>query len=407
MNPLSDARKAVRIAAAEGPAGLAERLTRKLSRHYASGEELYLQPRDVADSSRVRTPPPGPVRPRGTALEIGWVITAPAAGSGGHTTLFRFVEALEQAGHRCVLYVYDGHGGDAREYDSVLRSWWPGVRAEVRDVRDGLPALDAHVATAWQTAHVLARHDDVPGRRFYLTQDFEPYFYPRGSAYELAKDTYRFGFQPITVGHMVADELRARFGLESEVAEFGCDTRTYRVTADGPRRDVVFYAKPGIARRGYELGVLALERFHEMRPDVTVHTFGISARRLPFPAQVHAHMPPNRLNELYQQCAAGLALSFTNISLIAYELLAAGVVPVVNDWPGSRADLDNPHVEWARPTPEGLATALAEASDRAAALGPRPIGASVSGVSWEPARRTVVETIERACAGELSPVLLG
>ena len=153
---------------------------------------------------------PSPARPRGSALEIGWVLSPPAPGSGGHTTLFRFVEALERAGHRCVLYLYDTGSGSLADREAVIRRWWPGVRAEVRSVDDGLPDMDAWVATAWHTAHVLARRSGVRGRRFYLAQDYEPYFYGRGPSYELAEDTYRFGFRMITVGHMVADEVGER-----------------------------------------------------------------------------------------------------------------------------------------------------------------------------------------------------
>jgi len=298
-----------------------------------------------------------------------------------------------------VLFVYDGQGGDARQYESVIRTWWPKVRAEVRTVRNGLRGMDAYVATAWMTAHVLARHaEGLSGERFYLVQDFEPYFYPRGSAYELAEDTYRFGFRPITVGHWLADELHARFGLESTVAEFGCDTATYRVTNRDERPGVVFYAKPGTARRGYELGVLALERLNRARPEIEIHTFGVEARRLPFEATIHSHLEPAKLNELYNRCGAGLALSFTNISLIPYELLAAGVVPVVNGWTGTRAVLTNPHVAWTRPNPHAIADALAAAVDRQHAVGADTLSSSLGDTSWLPARAAVVEAIQSACA---------
>jgi hypothetical protein len=199
---------------------------------------------------------------------------------------------------------------------------------------------------------------------------------------------------------MVADELEQRLGIPSTVAPFGCDQEVYRVIRGEHRDEVVFYARPGVARRGYDLGVLALERFAAARPNVVINTFGTSARRLPFPARVHAAMTPQQLNELYSRCAAGLALSFTNISLIAYELLAAGVIPVVNDWAGPRADLDNPYVEWAMPTPEGIARGLVRAVDRQRSIPVHQISASVEAVTWRDAQRTVIRTIEAACARE-------
>ncbi|ANP74096.1 hypothetical protein [Cryobacterium arcticum] len=401
MTAAENARKVSAVLRREGWGGVAERLARRASKRWGGDSEpMYLQAADVVDSATVRIPPARTARAPGEALTVGWVLTAPGPASGGHTTIFRFVEAVEAAGHRCILYLYDGQGGSAQQYQELIRTWWPRVRAEVRDVGAlGTPGenVDAFVATAWPTAHILAGRNDVPGVRFYLVQDFEPYFYPRGSAYELAEDTYRFGFIPLTVGRMVAAELQDRFGAEPIVAEFGCDRERYSVTEHASRDAVIFYAKPGTARRGYELGLMALQLFHQANPTVQIHTFGVAARRLPFPAVVHGHMSPTELNTLYNRCGAGLALSFTNISLIAFELLAAGVTPVVNDSAGTRADLSNPHIAWTRPTPRAVAEALeiALASHRIA--GPDALAASVAEVSWAPAQATVLQAIEGAC----------
>lgn len=402
MNHIINARKLVKVMRREGLNGVAERLVRRAAKRWGGDSEpMFLRPHDVVGSGSVK-----PFRQRtpsaeGQALTIGWVLTAPGPASGGHTTIFRFVEALEAAGHECVLFVYDGQGGDASQYEDLIRTWWPRVRAQVRNVSEataGTQHIDAFVATAWPTAHILAGFSELVGARFYLVQDFEPYFYPRGSAYELAEDTYRFGFIPLTVGHMVADELRSRFDARPIVAEFGCDREKYHVTNRGEREAVVFYAKPGTARRGYELGLMALELFHEDHPEIEIHTFGIEARRIPFPATVHAHMSPSALNDLYNRCAAGLALSFTNISLIAFELLAAGVVPVVNDYAGTRADLTNPYVAWSSSTPRALADALARALDDHRRTGPDPLADSVADMSWSPAQTAVVSAIERECS---------
>jgi len=401
MTVSQNTRKLSAVLRREGWSGVAERLARRATKRWGGDSEpLFLRATDVVDSAAIRVPPARPARAPGEKLTIGWVLTAPGPASGGHTTIFRFVEALEAAGHRCILYVYDGQGGSAIQYEELIRTWWPRVRAEVRDVIDlGVQGedVDAFIATAWPTAHILAGRDEIPGARFYLVQDFEPYFYPRGSAYELAEDTYRFGFSPLTVGHMVAEELHRRFDVQPVVAEFGCDQERYSVIEHTPRDAVIFYAKPGTARRGYELGLMALQLFHQANPDVEIHTFGVTARRLPFPATVHGHMSPVELNALYNRCGAGLALSFTNISLIAFELLAAGVVPVVNDSAGTRADLSNSHVAWARPTPQAVAEALSTALDTHRRAGPDTLAASVAEVSWAPAQESVVQAIEEAC----------
>ncbi|MFC7480042.1 hypothetical protein ACFQX7_08395 [Luedemannella flava] len=146
------------------------------------------------------------------------------------------VEAAEAAGHTCVLYLYDRYGGDLAHHEQVIREFWPGMRAEVRSVADGMVDLDAYVASAWSTAHVLASRADLRTRRLYFIQDYEPFFYPQGSEYHLAADTYRFGFRAITVGPMIAQILRDEYHVEAAVAEFGVDTAVYRLTNPNPRR---------------------------------------------------------------------------------------------------------------------------------------------------------------------------
>lgn len=362
-----------------------------------TSERLNLLPEHVADSSNVQREWELPRGRAGSRLTVGWVVSGPAEGSGGHTTIFRMVEALERAGHRCIIFIYDGVGSPASRYEGLIRRWWPQVRAAVLDVGAGLRGCDAYVATAWPTAHVLASQGALPGARLYLAQDYEPFFYARGSAYELAAESYRFGFKTITIGRMVAEELRKNHGVHAVVAPFGCDTASYRSLSDGRRSGVVFYAKPGVARRGYELAVLALRLFSMERPDIPIHAFGIRARHLPFEASVHAHMTPAELNQLYNRCSAGIALSFTNISLIATELLAAGISPVVNDHVGSRADLENPYVAWSRATPRAICDAISWAHETHVAQGPARIAESVSEVSWEPAKQAMVEAIIDAC----------
>ena len=55
--------------------------------------------------------------------------------------------------------------------------------------------------------------EQTPMRRLYFIQDFEPYFYGRGSMYSLAEDSYRFGFRCIALGQMVAGTLRSEVGI--------------------------------------------------------------------------------------------------------------------------------------------------------------------------------------------------
>lgn len=399
--PESRVAKAVGIVRTGGPRALAQRVTR-----YAYGKldagvlNEPLLDDDIADSTQLNLALPD-VRPlRSRPLRVGWVIVPPSAGSGGHTTLFRMVEAVERAGHECVLFIYDRYGGDLRAQESVIRSWWPDIRATVRDAATGISGVDAAVASGWDTAHVLARRGTEPMRRLYFVQDYEPYFYARGSMYSLAEDSYRFGFRTIALGEMVAGLLRSEVGLSPDVTGFGCDTSVYRLLPRTERNGVVLFARPEVPRRGFSLARLALQRFHERHPEVGIHLYGSEVKDLPFPATQHGKLTPPELNRLYNSSIAGLAMSFTNISLVAEEMLAAGTIPVVNDSVHSRADLSNEHVVWATPTPHGLASALSTVVERPGRAGTASAASeSVRQFGWTKTQADVLRILEHEVYG--------
>lgn len=385
----------LRVLRRQGPAEFARRAARiALRRLGGDGDGLGLDDADIADSAELDLPVPD-IRPSaGAPLTIGWVTTPPGPGSGGHTTLFRMVEAAEAAGHRCILFLVDRHDGHLAERERTLRAWWPRMRAEVRSATEGITGVDAAVASSWETAHVLASRGVAPMRRLYFVQDFEPWFHPRGATYALAEDTYRFGFRCIALGEAVARALRDEVGLDPDVTSFGCDTEIYRPLPGVPRDGVVAYVRPGVARRGWELARLALARFHAQRPEVPIHLYGDAVRDLPFPAMQHGRLDPVDLNALYARCVAGVAMSFTNISLVAEEMIAAGVVPVVGDSAYARADLPGGAAAWARPTPAGIAAALAAAIDRPERDAHAVRISRTARSGWTRAQQDVVRVIE-------------
>lgn len=397
------ARQLRRLMAREGLRGVALRMLHRLERGLAAGrfEGPDLRDDDVVDSGALPTARP-PLIVVDRPLRIGWITSPPAGGSGGHTTIFRMVSGLEAAGHTCRLALYDVHDGDVAAHAARVRQYWPGMRAAVADVRDGLPDLDAWVATSWETAHVLAARPGAGGHRFYFVQDYEPHFYARGSQYGLAEDTYRFGLHGITAGRWLSDELSARFGMVCDPFDFGADTDVYTLDPAAVRDGVVFYAKPDVPRRAFVLGVHALARFAAVHPQVPIHLFGEHVAGLPFPARSHGRLSPAGLNVLYNTCRVGLSLSMTNVSLIPWELLASGVTPVVNDADHNRRVLDNDHVAWSADTPSALAatmtTAYATAADPAVA---RRAAGSVGGASWDDAAAVVTGAIERVVAGRV------
>jgi hypothetical protein len=390
-------RQAGRILHDEGWRALVGRGAEALVRRTAPAtSRLEVRPADVlaADLSVLRpvqpwAPAPGPDDP----LVLNWVTTPPARGSGGHTTTFRMIRYFERAGHTCRVYLYDVHGNDAEYFGPVLREFFPGLRAEVLDIDQGL--ADAHVtfATSWPTAYPVHNAGNR-GLPCYLVQDYEPWFYAVGSQSVLADNTYRMGLRGLTAGRWLSGKLAAEYGMDTASFDFGCDTDRYHLL-EGTRRDgIVFYARPETPRRAYEIGLMALELFAAQHPTVPIHVYGASIGRQAFSYVDHGVTTPEELNRIYNRCAAGLSLSMTNVSLVPHEMLAAGCIPVVNDAEHNRLVLDNPHVRYVAPEPHALAAALGELvtsgdlSERSATA-----SSSVRSASWDDAGAAAVRAV--------------
>jgi glycosyltransferase involved in cell wall biosynthesis len=413
--PLQRLRQTRRLLAREGASGVAARLLRRaLGRLEPPGRgAIPVEREHLVRASRLVAEGPPAHRPRpwtpGEPLEVAWITGPPGEGSGGHTTMFRIVARLERHGHRCTVYVYDLHGWELDQHRRTVAEWWPWVRAEVRDLAAGIADAHAVVATSWPTAYP-ALASPAAGRRFYFVQDLEPVFYPAGSLALLAEATYRFGFHGITAGRWLAERLWADYGMTADHFDFGCELEIYAAgEAGGEREGVCFYSRPSTPRRAHELAVLALELFAERNPEVPIHAFGEPAGPLPFRYTDHGLLRPSELAALYRSCAGGLVLSATNVSLVPYEMLAAGCVPVVNDAEHNRVVLANDCVAYAPAQPAALAQALERLvrrppAQRAAAAA--RAAASVRSASWEEAatqvERALAREVARAGAGELA-----
>jgi len=340
------------------------------------------------------------------ALTVAWIMSPPGESSGGHQNIFRFMSYLEAAGHTIKIYLYSSmHPFTVATVKDMLAASpsYPKLKATIeahtgQSVGDD---VDAIFATGWETAYASFR-DPSSARRFYFVQDFEPYFTPVGSASVLAENTYRFGFHGITAGGFLSHKLSTEYGMAASHYDFGADKSLYRITNEGRRKEIFFYARPVTERRGFELGILALTHFARERPDYVINLAGwdVSAYKIPFPYVNLQDLRIDQLNDVYNRCAAGLVISLTNMSLLPLELLASGVIPVVNDGENNRLVSDNPFIEYADPSPKALARRLVEVVDRAdLPEHARLASESVQGADWDAAGATFVKLFEDAVRG--------
>jgi glycosyltransferase involved in cell wall biosynthesis len=298
----------------------------------AAAPKALFEPRQIlslAPSGRTSLRAPVPAAAR--ALRIAWIVPRLIIGGGGHRNIIRCAYHLEQLGHDVSLHFIDSHDPGDVVATQVREHFYP-LRGHIGLLNDAFPKCDIAFATHWSTVAPAEDMQDRIGEIVYFVQDFEPFFYAMGSEYVLAETTYRKGFYAITSGIWCEHFLRDSYGAEADHFQFPIDRTIYFDRKAARRRNrVIFFAKPEMPRRCYEIGVQALRRFHTLQPDVEIVFYG-SSHQLPvdFPVTQLGMLPgPDDLAKLYNEAMVGIAFSTTNPSLVPYEMMACGL-PVVD-----------------------------------------------------------------------------
>jgi len=294
---------------------------------------------------------------------MNWVIPAVVPSSGGQSDIFRTINYLIGKGHDCRIYIFDPpQQSNLEEQKKLIYANFEGIDSPIFYNSNKISDCDILFATHWLTAYPVYNFTGK-GRKYYYVQGYEPHTQPAGYLGHLAEQTYTFGFRGLTLGQWLSEKLSEEYGMRCDYFDYGYDPKEYFNNSDKPRKDILYYAQPQKAHRGFELGIMALEIFHRQNPQSKIHLFGadLSRYKIPFPHEAMNILTVPQLNELYNNCATGLAISFTNISLIPLEMIAAGCQPVINDSYHTRKIKYSDRVLYANPTPSAIAATLSKA----------------------------------------------
>jgi glycosyltransferase involved in cell wall biosynthesis len=375
---------------------------RSTNKHLHQGQ-IYTVARyeDVLNSSLITkshkwTGIPGP------SPKFAWIMPPPGKGSGGHLNIFRFIEFLESAGYECCVYLYvNGKHGEIGSVRTIMGDSYPNIKAaeSMQWLEPGkeLENIDGIFATSWETAYASYVLKSS-AKRFYFVQDFEPYFYPVGGMSTLAENTYKMGFYGITAGGWLKKKLANDYQMESDYYNFGSDEKIYKYTNNGIRNEIFYYARPYTERRGFEVGILALDIFHRTHPEYAINIVGwdVSGYYIPFPYKNLKTLEINQLSDLYNRCVAGLVLSYTNMSLLPLELLGCGTIPVVNDGENNRLVSDNKYIAYSENSPSALARQLSIVVSRKNQQAySKKASESVKGSGWQTSGNKFIKIVER------------
>jgi glycosyltransferase involved in cell wall biosynthesis len=274
------------------------------------------------------------------SLRISWVIPQPFEASGGHRNIFRAVKYLSEFGHSCSIHVLPDNlrFSDGEEIRQFITDEFFDVKADqvwhgVNNIAD----CDVLICTYWTTAYVVKENAEKAPLHVYFLQDYEPMFFPMGTDYVRACETYRFGFYPVTSGPWPLRMLEKEWGItDGAFFRFPIDRGIYYPASEpllNKRKRIAYFARPDMPRRCYPLGVSALQLVKQERPEVEVVFYGDKSEKfqnIPFEFTNIGMTPQiSDLGDLYRSADVGVCFSTTNPSLVPFEMMACGL-PVVD-----------------------------------------------------------------------------
>ena len=295
---------------------------------------------------------------------IAFMITRMVRFHGGQTSVLRVGSELAKRGMKVYYLVYKKQS--IEEMKKCAASNLPGYKGrcltlasyERRIEKGKLKKPDFVCASSWDTVSVIKRFADA--YKLYFVQDYEPYFYRYGEEFLMCRSTYHQGLHMISLGSWNRDMIENEpdgMQITEKAGKGACGTQNSAVdvlridTIDFPYEPGE-YSGPARDYNGYaakkKLAVAAYVKFYGKRlPGLIPYMLNNTARKLKqegieleilyfgeaksFKAAGGSNLGQltrNELNELYAKADFGIVASMSNISLVPFEMHAAGL-PVI------------------------------------------------------------------------------
>ncbi len=277
---------------------------------------------------------------RKESLSICFVIPGIERFKGGITSILRLGTYLEEMGNR-VFYASMNRQKEKEmgEKARINLPYFKGKTININTLKK--MEFDIGIATYWLSAYFIQNNQHLFKEKYYFIQDFEPAFYPIGDLHYLALNTYRLGFKLISLGGWNAKKIEESTGEQCFVVEFPFEIKQYTIVEKEIKIqkdiNIAIYLKT-IPKRGPLLLLTASKKLKNMLKkkglNPKIMFFGLE-RFVSTGAGVNmGKLTTERLKQLYSKCHIGIVASYTNISLVPYEMIACGL-PVFEAKDGS------------------------------------------------------------------------
>lgn len=270
---------------------------------------------------------------------------------GGWNTILRIIDHLESVDGVSNRLLLDDPGPEGFVRAAITAAF-PRLSAvpihcthdPVRLLTEHPMPADAGIATHWTTAYRAAA---APGLRriFYLIQDFEPLFYPAGTMYALAEETYRLGLYGICNTENLLRIYRDDYSGTGMFFQPAVDRSVFHAQGRSELREddpvtLFVYARPGHWRNCWEMASAAIavakERLGDRLRVVTAGSWASDPGDLVEAATMrHLGLLEYRATgALYREAQIGLTLTVSaHPSYLPLEVMACGATVVAFDNP--------------------------------------------------------------------------
>lgn len=277
-------------------------------------------------------------------LVVAWIFPDIGIGSGGHKTLLRFARHFQSLGIKNRIYISgtSQHKTRAALRDFIEAHYGRLGGIEVHTTSKTLHESDILIATHWSTAYEVFRAQQTRFKAYFI-QDYEPYFYARGSCSTFAENTYSMNLYGICASPWLHQVTGTEYGMKGCFFYLGNEPNTYHPDplVDRDPNRVAVYMRPSTERRGTEVLLAALLHLQKARPSTRISVFGTgSIPNVGLQAQALGTQNEHQLRRLFSGSAITLLTSYTNYSLIPVEAMACGSVVIDLDLPSMRATFD-------------------------------------------------------------------
>ncbi|MCC6347099.1 MAG: hypothetical protein IT388_07940, partial [Nitrospirales bacterium] len=288
---------------------------------------------------------------------------------GGYNGVFNLALRLVREGYRVRLILVDKCNYEPEVWKREIKKYEglgdffdlvEVVYAYYRNIPLDVSGRDVFLATSWWTAQI-ANHARkfLNGKRFlYLTQEYEPIFYPMGSVAALAKESYTLPHYALISTRALKEYYRRNgIGVFSEGEGIGeersvvIENAIMKIYLDGEkmrerkRKRFLFYARPEdhAARNMYEMGIVALSDVL-MSGDVDVSQwefYGIgtvgNSKKVTLSRDAHMILLPKvslkEYGDLLPEFDLGMSMMLSpHTGLVPLDMASAGMCVVTNTY---------------------------------------------------------------------------